>query len=143
MFWWRIMPDRPRSMQDFVGTWELTRRIKHSDGTLVQFDGQAIWAADDDGLCQEESGTLRIGTGAPIVAKRRYLWRPELSVHFEDGRFFHDVPPMGGKAAHWCAPDQYDVNYDFAAWPVFQVTWQVSGPRKSYRMDSTYRRLPG
>lgn len=140
MFQWCIMSDRPRCLPDFEGTWALNRRIEHSDGTLAHFEGHAIWAPDAEGLCQEESGTLRIGKGTPIVAKRSYLWRPELSVHFDDGRFFHDVPPLGGEAAHWCAPDQYDVIYDFALWPEFRVTWQVSGPRKSYRMDSTYRR---
>lgn len=119
------------------------RRIEHADGSLARFDGQAIWAPDAGGLCQQESGTLRIGAGAPIMATRRYLWRPDLSVHFEDGRFFHKVPPTGGRATHWCAPDQYDVTYDFASWLEFQVTWQVSGPRKSYSMDNTYRRIGG
>ncbi|MDU9003575.1 DUF6314 family protein [Sedimentitalea todarodis] len=134
-------PVRPRCLQDFEGGWELIRRIEHADGTLARFEGLSIWAPDGDGLCQEESGVLRIGKAAPIVARRRYLWRPILSVHFDDGRFFHDVPSTGGKASHWCAPDQYDVTYDFAPWPEFRVTWQVSGPRKSYRMDSIYRRI--
>ncbi len=135
-----IMPDQPRCLRDFKGIWDLQRQIEHRDGTRARFEGQALWKADDDGLCQQETGALRIGENPPIKAMRRYLWRPDLSVHFDDGRFFHKVPPLGGKAGHWCAPDQYDGSYDFSRWPDFEVTWQVTGPRKSYRMHSRYRR---
>jgi hypothetical protein len=75
------------------------------------------------------------------LAERRYLWSADLSVWFEDGRFFHNVPPHGGPTAHWCDPDQYDGQYDFADWPAFRVTWRVRGPRKDYRMETLYRRV--
>ena len=75
-------------------------------------------------------------------AERRYLWGPDLTVCFEDGRFFHQVPPEGGQAAHWCDPDQYEVSYDFRAWPDWQTRWRVVGPRKDYAMVSWYRKVP-
>jgi hypothetical protein len=79
--------------------------------------------------------------GARFLGERRYLWALDLSVLFEDGRFFHKVPPLGGATAHWCDPDQYDGMYDFSDWPEFAVTWHVRGPRKDYRMETQYRRL--
>jgi hypothetical protein len=52
-----------------------------------------------------------------MVAKRRYLWDEKLNIYFEDGRFLHQVPVLGGVAAHCCDPDQYDASYDFTDWP--------------------------
>ncbi|WP_424986634.1 DUF6314 family protein [Microbulbifer sp. S227A] len=137
------MPERARVLQYFAGRWSLRREIDHADGTRARFDGHATWSADGDRLRLEETGLLRIGDGPPFTATRRYFWHPPLSVHFDDGRFFHDVPPMGGDTGHWCAPDQYDGAYDFTPWPEFRVIWRVSGPRKSYRMNSVYRRIGG
>jgi len=76
----------------------------------------------------------------PMTAVRRYIWQPDLTVWFDDGRFFHQVPGRGGQTQHWCDPDMYKVAYDFTHWPQFQVTWEVSGPRKDYRMVSQYTR---
>ncbi len=61
-----------------------------------------------------------------------------MSVWFEDGRLFHHVPPTGGGAEHWCAPDTYRVRYRFGQWPRFETTWRVTGPRKNYAMISTF-----
>ena len=76
-----------------------------------------------------------------MQAERRYLWREDLTVWFEDGRFFHQVPAEGGETGHWCDPDQYDVTYHFNDWPDFQVVWRVKGPAKDYRMVSHYTRI--
>jgi hypothetical protein len=76
-----------------------------------------------------------------MLAERRYVWHPDLSVHFDDGRFFHKIPQEGGATDHWCDPDSYEGCYDFSKWPDFGVTWRVTGPRKSYRMHSLYKRL--
>lgn len=132
------MPDRPRVLSDFEGRWQLTRQILHGDGTRAQFSGSAVWMPEGDGMRYEETGVLRIGQGVGMTASRRYLWTRDLAVLFEDRRFFHQVPPKGGGTTHWCAPDRYDVVYDFTSWPEFHVTWQVSGPGKSYRMESFY-----
>ena len=77
----------------------------------------------------------------PMQAERRYRWSTDLSVYFDDGRFFHCVPKSGGETQHFCDPDMYKGTYDFAEWPTFRVTWDVRGPRKDYRMTSTFTRL--
>jgi hypothetical protein len=132
------MSERRRSLKDFEGTWNVTRQIAHADGTRAHFAGEAVWMLEGEGMKYEETGTLWIGECAPIIATRRYFWTPDLAVLFDDGRFFHSVPPAGGRTSHWCPPDQYEGRYDFDLWPEFRVTWHVSGPRKSYRMDSRY-----
>ncbi|MDW3225601.1 MAG: DUF6314 family protein [Paracoccaceae bacterium] len=131
---------RPRVLADFAGTWQLDRKIAHGDGTQARFQGTALWDGDDRGLDYLETGHLQMGQGPQMQAERRYRWAPDLDVYFDDGRFFHRVPALGGRASHWCDPDTYDVTYDFGAWPCFTAVWQVRGPKKSYKMHSFYER---
>ncbi len=132
---------KPRQLTDFRGGWQVQREIIHADGTRAAFRGVADWRPTPQGLDYVETGQLLIPGQTPFAASRSYLWRADLSVWFSDGRFFHRIPPLGGATSHWCDPDQYEGQYDFQPWPLFRVTWQVSGPRKSYRMISTYRRV--
>lgn len=129
-----------RVLADFEGDWRLLREIVQADGGRASFAGVAVWRPDAQGLCYEERGLLQIPGQPAMQAERRYLWREDLSVWFDDGRFFHKVPPEGGATGHWCDPDQYDVSYDFSEWPRFSQRWRVRGPRKDYEMLSQYRR---
>lgn len=132
---------KARTISDFEGLWQLSRRIDHADGTQARFDGQAHWAAAKGGLTYTETGQMLIANAAPMPAQRRYFWRADLSVWFDDGRFFHHVPGGGGSTRHWCDPDLYCGDYAFKDWPAFTVEWTVSGPRKSYVMLSHYKRV--
>ncbi|MEM7631273.1 MAG: DUF6314 family protein [Pseudomonadota bacterium] len=129
-----------RCLADFEGAWTLVREIVHADGTTGRFEGTARFAADANGLAYEEAGALHLGRAHPLHATQRYRWGHDLAVYFDDGRFFHHVPPAGGDTGHWCDPDQYDGHYDFSGWPAFTVSWRVTGPRKAYRMRSRYVR---
>lgn len=131
---------RARVLSDFEGAWQLSRVIRHDDGTSADFAGEAVWTPEAEGLFYRETGNLSIPGGPKMQADRCYLWRDGLDVYFEDGRFFHRVPSAGGTARHWCDPDTYVVTYDFTAWPRFSTVWQVSGPRKAYEMTSHYQR---
>lgn len=130
-----------RALADFEGRWAIARDITATQGPSGRFEGQGAWRVCADGLDYIETGTLTMAGAAPMVAQRRYLWTPDLSVFLDDGRFFHKVPEQGGRATHWCDPDTYTVDYDFGAWPVFEVHWHVRGPRKAYEMTSRYTRL--
>ncbi len=127
-----------RILSDFKGCWRLERQITHAHQPPARFLGTATWSPVQTGLSYHETGELSIPNHPPLRAERRFDWHEDLSVWFDDGRFFHKVPPMGGQTGHWCDPDQYDVRYDFSRWPMFRVTWQVKGPAKDYRMSSTY-----
>lgn len=137
------MTDLARNAADFLGAWTVQRTIVHENGPNAQFQGTAVWEQAVDGMLYVERGLLGIAGHPGIAASRRYLWKPDLTVWFDDGRFFHKVPQSGGFASHWCDPDQYDGFYDFGPWPDFRVTWRVTGPRKAYRMVSLYSRAEG
>jgi hypothetical protein len=146
-----------RVLGDFAGTWDILRHIRPSLGATAptaasaeptRFEGRAVWTPDQGGLAYIERGTLTLPGAAPMTAERRYRWTADLSVYFDDGRFFHSVPAGGGATAHWCDPDSYAGRYDFSAWdagdrPAFEVTWRVQGPRKNYSMHSRFTRLAG
>lgn len=131
-----------RQLEDFEGRWHMARTITHAKGPPGRFTGVATWARAGGAMRYEEEGALKIGDHPPIQAERRYLWRDDLTVWFEDGRFFHQVPADGGDTAHWCDPDQYDGFYDFTDWPRFRVRWRVKGPSKEYDMVTEYTRAP-
>jgi hypothetical protein len=134
------MGDRPRRLDDFTGDWQMQRDILHADGSCARFEGTARFEAAGDGLVYREEGMLLMPGQPAIKAERRYRWGSDLSVFFDDGRFFHRIPPEGGETGHWCDPDIYRGHYDFSSWPVFSVSWQVTGPRKDYQSVTTYRR---
>lgn len=131
---------------DFEGRWQVRRMIDdHLAGQSGEFTGTAMLSPRGNGLWDwSESGVIALGGGKPMSAARRYLWRAEgdrIAVLFDDGRPFHDFAPVGApEAAHWCAPDDYRVRYDFSRWPDWQVEWVVKGPRKDYRMFSHHAR---
>ncbi|PZQ51312.1 MAG: trigger factor [Rhodovulum sulfidophilum] len=130
----------------FEGLWTLTRRIEDvRAGATGHFEGRARFTAVPGGLAYLEEGELVLGAARPMRASRRYFWRemgPEVEVDFSDGRFFHAFPVGAERpaATHYCAPDQYSVRYDFAAWPDWRAEWRAVGPRKDYAMISDYRR---
>ena len=127
-------------LTDFLGCWSFERRVQHEAQPEACAVGTAYWRETGAGAEYVESAELRIEGHPPMQAERRYLWTPELDVLFEDGRYFHAVPPTGGVARHWCDPDEYRVQYDFSDWPEFETIWHVNGPRKSYVMTTRYRR---
>jgi len=132
-----------RVLRDFLGSWTLERDIVQADGGQGRFDGTAVWSETTAGALHAESGTLHLPGQGSFAAARRYVWTADLTVFFDDGRFFHRVPPEGGDAAHWCDPDRYEVHYDFTGWPDWQTVWRVRGPRKDYTMTTRYRRSAG
>ena len=129
-----------RQLADFVGDWRFDRTIRHANGDVARVTGQAQFTATETGLTQTETGQMSLNGGTPLTAQQTYHWAAGLSVAFSDGRPFHVIPPAGGPVHHDCSPDQYDGVYDFSAWPRWHLQWNVTGPRKSYVMSTTYTR---
>ncbi len=136
------------TLRDFEGRWRLTRQIDDARGPDATFTGTAVFSPDSGGRGLElvEQGQLVLQGQGAFQAERRYLWQQDdacVAVFFADGRDFHRFDPQGGQAqaAHWCDPDTYEVQYDFTGWPVWQVQWRVTGPRKDYMMRSVYTRI--
>lgn len=132
--------DAGRVLSDFEGVWRVSRQITPDAGPAARFEGTASWVPSEGGLAYNEQGLMTLEGHPPMQAERRYFWDSALSVYFEDGRFFHQVPSQGGPTEHWCDPDRYQLRYDFSRWPSFGVTWRVHGPRKDYRAETEYTR---
>lgn len=132
-------------LADLTGVWRLERRIVHSDGQEHSFSGEARFTWSGPRLIEDQTGTLDMGTGQPLVATRRYVWTAEgrrIEVLFDDMRPFHTIP-LGAdrpETTHLCPPDRYHVVYDFRNFPAWIATWDVEGPKKAYRMESRYAR---
>ena len=134
---------RPLTLADFEGRWSLVREIEGPEGR-ARFEGEARLIEAKDHHLWVERGALTMPHGASVPAERRYLWRegPEgIEVLFEDGRPFHVIRQDGGEIVHDCPPDTYRGAYDFGAFPVWRLTWRVTGPRKDYLSQTVHRRL--
>lgn len=131
-------------LEAFLGRWQLTRVIDDARAGLTgRLDGIATYTAQPEGLLYAEVGRLRYGDRPAMEARRAYDWRAGprgIEVWFDDGRPFHTIGPgLCPAVTHDCPPDVYAGAYDFTTWPAWQVSWQVSGPSKDYRMTSSYR----
>lgn len=128
----------------WVGAYRVARQIEdHHTGQAATFAGRAEITATATGALYREAGQLQLAQGGAFHAERVYLWAvcgPRIAVFFEDGRPFHDFDPIDGGAAteHLCGHDWYRGGYDVARWPEWQVTWDVTGPRKNYRSVTRY-----
>ncbi len=131
-------------LEDFLGDWRIERSIDDRRmGERATFEGTARIHGDAVRAVYAEVGQLRLPGRSPLTATRRYLWSATargIAVAFEDGRPFHAIPAGGGAAGHDCAPDRYDVVYDFAHWPDWTAVWTVTGPAKDYTARALYRR---
>lgn len=135
-----------RSAADFEGEWRVARDIEDRLGGVPgRFEGIARFMAEPWGLAYAEEGELRLGGGASLRATRAYRWilgAQGVEVFFSDGRYFHGFRWDSAGAEHLCGDDLYRVQYGFQRWPDWTADWDVRGPRKDYRMRSTYRRTP-
>ncbi len=116
-------------------------------GTRGEFVGTATFAADDGGVVQTEAGELTYGDHRG-PAERHLLWGPGsadgVQVRFADGRPFYVYRPVAGEwtAVHPCGADEYVVTGRWLGPHAFDEEWSVTGPTKSYRLLSSYRRHP-
>lgn len=131
-----------------AGTWSLARTI--DNGTTMS--GHAAFTPCDDGsLAYHEHGTLALPAGQRFDAQRRYIFRASpggFSVFFAETpeRLFHAIvliqtgDMLRGDAVHPCRDDSYRSTYDFLPDGAFAVRHDVSGPTKSYRSYTVFRR---
>jgi hypothetical protein len=129
-----------------AGPWRITRRIhdvrQHLTGRLT---GSATFAPAPQGLMYGEAGLLRFGAYQGEAA-RRYLFAFDragaTSVHYADGSLFHPLNLSVGKddIRHHCGEDHYRGRYRVLNANAFAVSWDVTGPRKRYRMATLYTR---
>ncbi len=135
---------RPNSanicLEDFCQQWTINRRISVSNKLYGIFAGSVTFSHRYDETRQYfESGTLHLFNAARLAASRIYIWDHNLRVSFVDGRFFHQIFADGREIQYECGLDRYRGRYNFDAWPIWEVTWTVSGPQKNYQLSTVYR----
>jgi hypothetical protein len=131
----------------FAGVWSVDRAIHDAHAGLEgHLSGTARFEpTGDGGLDYVESGVLTFG-GDVRPASRRLLLRGsgELSVDvlFADGRAFYRFDLVDDRWAgeHACGEDAYSVTGLFLGTDRFEEVWHAVGPRKDYRLTTTYRR---
>lgn len=135
------------------GQWRISRRVESENATL---HGSATFSRiADDVLDYAEKGLLTLHNGQTIRASRRYtfLARGEsVVIEFADGpdlgKPFVELlfnPSTAGvlRAAdtHYCGEDTYSVTFQMSLPDAYETDIAVSGPSKSYRAITRYRRI--
>lgn len=141
------MPYPVQDLRAFLtGRWRIARRICDARQDLPgRLAGYANFTAAPQGLIYDEAGLLRFG-GYEGEAMRRYLFafdRPGAAfVHHADGCPFHPLDLSTGKddIRHRCVQDLYRGRYRVLGKDAFVASWDVTGPRKRYRMATFFRR---
>jgi hypothetical protein len=129
-----------------LGSWRLERTVDDVlagdvstvSGTLTLTErGPDEVAWREEGEWHHRGRVLPVYRDLAVVRRAEGWW-----VLFADGRAFHPWSP-GAEVVHPCGADTYRglVEGTAEAW---QVTWQVSGPAKDYRMvtDLEGQRVP-
>jgi len=144
-----------RLFQGFRGRWRIEREVPGH----AAFRGEGEFAVTDapDILAYAESGILATNAGHRAPASRRLLYcrmDDRLAVKDGDrrrGALLHLLafarPPGGGpwlvaSNRHRCGADVYDLEMRILDPDRFATHYRVAGPRKNYRIFTTYRRLP-
>jgi hypothetical protein len=140
-----VWPTPTSCIQGLKGSWRFTRLIDNG----ARMEGLAVFTPRADGwLHYREDGTMRLPDGQTFEAYRSYLYAPMavgFAVYFDEDppRLFHEITlsdDLTGRAPHQCSADLYESEYRFLEDGSFTVVHAVTGPKKSYRMETFYRR---
>jgi hypothetical protein len=124
---------------DLVGEWVLRRTVDDrragTTGTVVGTTTLRVTGPDD--VRWDEAGTMTFDGRTVPVSRTLLVRRADdgtWTVHFSDGRVFHDWV-WGSRVEHACAPDDYTGTLagDTRRWT---VEWHAVGPAKDYRLTS-------
>jgi hypothetical protein len=128
------------------GTWMLRRAIvDHLTRVSGSFDGEAEVRLFGRRGRYEEHGRLRFGRYDGSARRALELIGTDgngVVVRFEDGRpFFElDLATGGGRAAHQCSEDRYELAFEVNSPDELFERWRVRGPHKNYEAQTTWRR---
>lgn len=130
------------------GVWRLQRTVS----TMGRMTGWACFTTSALGLDYREEGDVLPDIGQQTKFYQDYKFRlgeNGIAVVFTDGRPFHDLAfdpadPWTATGHHLCGHDRYDAVYRFEEKDPdrFRLSWTVRGPRKDYRLDTTFTREP-
>jgi len=142
-----------------AGSWNLYRTITSPKFQPMTGSGKAIfekYQKDAPSLLYKEELTLHLPSES-INASKDYIFRlidNQISVFFNENpeRFFYtlkfdDDHPTADRlfqqagGEHLCGNDNYRASYSFFDDNTFELTYQVSGPKKDYTTITKYNRI--
>ncbi|MCS5485939.1 DUF6314 family protein [Curtobacterium flaccumfaciens pv. beticola] len=131
---------------DLLGDWDLARTVDdRAAGVRGTVTGRTtLTLTGPDAVRWDESGVMRFGGRETPVSRTLLVRRgadAHWTVHFADGRVFHDWV-WGAVVEHACAPDDYTGVLGGVA-DRWTVRWEARGPAKDYRLDSVLERRTG
>ena len=138
-----MSPTSPLLPTDLLGDWTLRRtvddRLAGVTGTVTGSTTLTLTTPDE--VRWDESGTMTFDGRVVPVSRTLVVRRgpdDHWTVHFADGRVFHDWV-WGTTVEHACAPDDYTgvLDGDAERWT---VRWRARGPSKDHRLDSVLQR---
>jgi hypothetical protein len=119
-----------------TGTWTIERRVRDlRTGVSGRFHGIATITLDGHWV---EEGALDFG--AYHGPARRELRIVDGEVRFADGRPFHPLDLTGAPVEHLCGEDRYRGRFRLLDPDALDVVWEVTGPHKHQRIETSYRR---
>ena len=135
-------------LQQLNGTWAFER---NSPGQATMTGTAVIAAIAPDLSAYEERGTLTTAEGRTFQFARKYRYRAtekSFDILFDETplRLYQSVSLVArnggwrGSGFHLCSPDEYRSDYSFDPPDLFMTTHNVTGPRKSYLIETRYRR---
>ena len=140
-------------------TWELFNQLQGSWVGRGRWGVLRTFNRKEEGFCIIKSKALLPFTivkfVAPTVAMLMYMTRVLLLFTFgpqalkQPGGLLHKLQFYSDQTAnkalkaagiHYCARDVYKAHYLFTNPQQFQLTYQVTGPRKDYTMETTFHK---
>jgi hypothetical protein len=140
------MPTASHLFDRLIGHWTFKREIS-GQGSM---SGTASFTlTTPDRAAYQESGKLKLQTGQALHAEQQYLYdrtTTGFTISFVTGKLFLDLgfePNDQGwhaTAHHDCEPDTYNSEFRLEKDETFHISHVVTGPRKNYTIQTTYRR---
>lgn len=134
--------------RDLPGQWSIERTFSTGDA----FSGVARFLLlGPNRLHMTEKGRMSLTNGTAVEAENNWIWqhvsetRMNICFYREPEEVYHalDFTPSrdgySASASHQCGPDIYSGTYDIGK-DAITVHQSVKGPRKSYQLESRYRR---
>lgn len=138
--------------RNLEGHWKFKRQISEEGSSHGEAHFQnTAWPLT---FHYREDSIFTTTQGADFKTFREYIYRYEngtISVFFIDppDSLFHTLTfdtdnqyPILAHAKHLCDCDTYDATYNFLSPIAFTLTYRVKGPKKDYRIETSFEKIP-
>lgn len=129
----------------FKGLWSFKRQVTGIFPEELTVEGQGYFTAggqSNQRRYKEEGVYTRESQDIPF--ENTYLYElispQQCRVLFPDGRLFYELSNVYQEIQHLCGEDKYGGQFEVRGLYRWQLSWQVTGPRKSYEIHTVYRR---